>query len=398
MNEKRYIPEKGSRYLPQVLICIPVLLTGGTEMQTLHLVRTLMAGNYQVTICCYYEYEENIADFFRQTGAEVILLDLDRKQGNFCLFRSLYRIFRTRQNAVVHVQYISPGLLPIIAARFGGIRTVFATVHQPGRTYGLRAKCFLRFASLLATAFFCVSRSAEESWFGNSAIFESGSITRKHYTIYNMVDVGQIERIAKATDRFQLKKISGLEGKIVIGIVARLRMEKGHEILFRAMPEIIRAFPDIRLLVIGDGPDRSEFEGLAETFGIQHHICWTGEKTPDSVIPYYVIMDAAVVPSRFEGFGLTAAEAMAAGVPVIGSDVDGLREVIENGLTGYLFKVGDSHELARKLILLLSDSEKCKLMGKAGHDRVVRHFSPERFSRAILAAYRRFSRIYPSDL
>ncbi len=390
------MPEKGSRYLPQVLICIPVLLTGGTEMQTLHLVRALIAGNYRVTICCYHEYEENIVACFRESGAEIILLNLDRKQGFFRLFRSLRQVLIEFQDAVVHVQYISPGLIPIIAARLGGIRTVFATVHQPGRTYGFRAKCFLRFASLLTTAFFCVSQSAEKSWFGNSELFESGSITRKHYTIYNMVDIGQIGRIVKATDRFRLKKISGLEGKTVIGIVARLRMEKGHEILFRAMSEIIQAFPDIRLLVIGDGPDRSGFESLAETVGIQHHICWTGEKSPDSVFHYYAIMDAAVVPSRFEGFGLTAAEAMAAGVPVIGSDIDGLQEVIENGLTGYLFKVGDSHELARKLILLLSDSEKCKLMGRAGHDRVVRYFSPERFSRTILGAYRRFSRIYPS--
>ncbi|GBC62211.1 glycosyltransferase family 1 protein [Desulfonema ishimotonii] len=397
MSEKEHTSEKGEQYRPRVLICIPVLLTGGTEMQTLHLVRTLIAGNYRVTICCYHEYEENIAACFRESGAAVILLNLDRKQGIFRLFRSLRRVFMEFQDAVVHVQYISPGLLPIIAARLGGIRTVFATVHQPGRTYGLRAKCFLRVASLLATAFFCVSRSAEESWFGNSAVFapDSGK-RRRHYTIYNMVDVARIERIVKATDRLQLKKISGLEGNMVIGIVARLRAEKGHETLLRAMSEVVGTVPEACLLVIGDGPDRARLDELAGTLGSRQHIRWTGEKSPDSVFPYYAVMDAAVVPSRFEGFGLTAAEAMAAGVPVIGSDIDGLREVIENGVTGYLSRAGDSHELARKLILLLSDAERRKHMGKAGYDRVVRHFSPEHFSRAILAAYSRLSRIHPS--
>ena len=117
----------------QVLICIPMLLVGGTEMQSLNLVRVLVSNGYQVTVCCYYEHEELMVSGFRSTGAKVILMNLKRSGGLFNLIRELMKLFRSSQPNIVHVQYVAPGLIPIIAAKLSGLRTVFSTVHQPGR-------------------------------------------------------------------------------------------------------------------------------------------------------------------------------------------------------------------------------------------------------------------------
>jgi len=379
-----------------VLISIPVLLLGGTEIQTLNLVRVLISGQYEVTVCCYYEYDESVVDWFREAGARVILLGLDRSDGQFGvdrvleLVRKLLNVFREVNPDIAHIQYVAPGLVPIITARLAGIKTVFATVHQPGRPYGRKAKLLLRFGAKLCTTFFCVSKAAEESWFGSSALFDpklKGNRKRKHYTIYNAADAITIDEAVARIDRMALRGSLGLGEHPIIIIVGRLRGEKGHSVLLDAMVPVATKVPDVKLLVIGDGPDRESLKLKAETFGITSNIVWMGQKSPDKVFKLLAISDIAVVPSLFEGFGLTAAEAMAAGLPVVGSDVDGLREVIEHGETGILVPPGDSTALAKVLTNVLKDPDKARAVGAKGRERVRRLFSMERFNETMIAAY-----------
>lgn len=383
----------GNNIILKILITIPCSLPGGTEVQTLNLARALISGGYRVTLCCYYEYDDSMVDLFREAGAEVTLMRLDRSQGLLRLIRKLKILFQQIKPDIIHVQYMAPGLAPIIAARLSGIRTIFATVHQPGRPYGLKEKFLLRSAARLCNVFFCVSRAAEESWFGSSAVFNPGEETnpeRKHYTIYNAIDVGQIEAVINKTDRLTLKKSLGLDSGPIIGVVGRLRTEKGQDVLIKAMAMVLETFPNAFLLVIGDGPDREKFQEMASTLKLQNRILWTGQKEPESVIAYYAIMEMAVVPSRFEGFGLAAAEAMAAGLPVVASNADGLQEVVENEKTGYLVPSGDSAMIAKRVVELISNPAKAASMGRAGRERITRYFSIGHFTETILSAYQQF--------
>lgn len=375
-----------------VLICTPVLLIGGTEIQTLNLTKVLLSVGYNVTILCYYEYDDTMVSAFRSTGAGVILMGLKRLDGFLHLFRKLRLILIKLRPAVVHVQYIAPGLIPIIAARLSGLRTVFGTVHQPSRVYGMKAKLLLRLGALLCTAFFCVSTSAEESWFGNSELFDPRHINRrrKHFTIYNAVDVPAVTQVVDSTDREHLRESLGLKGRPVIGVVGRLRSEKGHSVLLNAMTDVIEAIPDVMLLIVGNGPDRELLEKRTELWGIAENVIWMGSKEPSEVFELYAVMDVVAVPSLFEGFGLAAAEAMAARRPVVASDVDGLREVVEDGVSGCLVPAGDSRAMAEGLMDLLSNASKAQAMGEAGRKRIEQNFSIERFSESILAAYHYF--------
>ena len=382
------------------MICIPVLLIGGTEMQTLSLVRVLTASGYQVSICCYYEIIESVVKQFKETGAETILFRLGRSGERFGLsnilklIRKLISAFRKYRPDIVHVQYLAPGLIPIIAARLSGIRKIFATVHQPGRPYGLKAKLFLRLGACLSTAFFCVSKSAEESWFGDSEVFNPQYVNRKrkHFTMYNAVDALAIARAVDRADCENLRESLGLNERPIIGVVGRLRSEKGHSVLLSAMVNVIKTIPDVQLIVVGDGPERAQLVDKAKTLGIADHVVWLGDKKPEEVFQLYGIMDVVAVPSLFEGFGLTAAEAMAAGRPVVASTVDGLSEVVEHGITGYLFPPGDYKAMAKWLVELLSDTSKAQAMGKAGKQKATQHFSMEHFAESITAAYLYFLR------
>ncbi|MFC1867390.1 glycosyltransferase family 4 protein [Thermodesulfobacteriota bacterium] len=376
----------------RVVVALPVLLVGGTEIQTLNLVRVLVSAGYLITICCYYEYDAEMVSRFEAAGVDVLLMKYERVAGLWPLAKGLIRLFKEKKPDIVHVQYVAPGFVPVVAARIAHAPIILATVHQPATTYGLKARLLLRTAAWLCNSFFCVSRSVEESWFGESEVLDPKSVKagRKHFTIYNAVDFTGIEGITQSVDRDEIRRHLKIDQKQVIGVVGRLRWEKGQNILLHAMIEVIRKCPDTLLMVVGDGPDLEDLKKSAERLGIQNHIIWTGVKTPNEVWRLYSIMDVLAVPSLFEGFGLVAAEAMVAGVPIVASDVDGLREVVENGATGYLVPAKDDQTLAERLIQLLNNPAQAHAMGRNGRDRVIRLFSMERFSESMRFLYNHF--------
>jgi len=372
-----------------VVIAIPVLLIGGTEIQTLNLVGVLAQGGYAVTVFGYYEYDDVMVTAMEKAGAQVYLLKQNRTDGLWHLFMSLRAYFREKRPDIVHVQYMAPGLIPVLAAKLAGIKTIFATVHQPGRTYGLKARLFLCTAARLCTTFFCNSLAVEKSWFGSAALCRPGSTkVRRHYTIYNAVDTEAIAKAVSGADRTGLRLQLGLGDGPVVGIAARLRWEKGHALLLGAFPEVLRKFSGAKLLIVGDGPDRESLEQKAKSLGIADHVRWLGQKSSEEVYKLYSIMDIVVVPSLFEGFGLSAAEAMAAGLPVVATNVDGLTEVVVDNETGCLVTAGDIAALSKVLQNLLSDRTGAREMGRKGQVRVRELFSMEKFSQAILTAYR----------
>ncbi len=385
----------------RVLIAIPVLLIGGTEIHALSLVRVLVEAGYKVVICCYYEFDNSVVVQFKETGADVILLHLDRSDGRFGinkiieLIRNLKSIFKKYRPDIVHVQYLAPGLVPIIAARLAGVPAVFATVHIAGSVvYGWKAKFLLRMAARLCTAFFCVSKGVERFWFGSSQIFdpENPDPTRKHFSIYNAVDINNIVAIVEKTDRQALRASLGITDRPVIGIVGRLAFQKGQEILLDAMVDVIKVIPGVVLLIVGDGPDRLKLGSQATQLGIEKQIRWLGTQPQEKVFELYSIMNVLAMPSLYEGFGLTAAEAMADGLPVVGTKIEGLSEIIEDGVTGYLIPANDSKKLSDALLKLLTDSEKAKMMGTKGSQRVKELFLLEVFKKSVLAAYEKLSK------
>ena len=377
----------------RVIISTPVLLLGGTEMQMLMLVEALLSSDYDVIINCYYEYDKRIISLFESKGAHVFCHDLKRSDGLLKLLSALAKYYRKRRPDIVHVQYLAPGLVPIVAARLAGIRTVFATVHIAGSVaYGRKAKFLLRLAAKFCTAFFCVSKGVEEFWFGDSELFDPANVNkgRKHFTVYNAIDTFTIANTVNAVDRHKMKETLGIAGCPAIGIVGRLAHQKGHIILIDAMVEVIREFPDVVLMIIGEGPDRQRLEKKAIALYINNNILWMGAQPQNKVFEFYGIMDIFVMPSLYEGFGLTAAEAMAASVPVVGTNVEGLSEVIEDGVSGYLIPAGNSQALGDAVIKLLKDPQKAKVFGQNGCKRAERLFPLARFNASMIGIYDNF--------
>lgn len=382
----------------KVEVLIPVLLAGGTEAQTLYLVRALRSADYSVGVCCYFEANETVIQAFEREGTRVSLLRLG-SSGQAHRLKSLLKVglavfthLRQTRPDVVHVQYLAPGLVSVLAARAARVPAVLATVHQPGDPYGAMPRLSLRLAARLSTAFFCVSRAVERSWFGDSALFDPSSVgKRRHFTLYDCVDAEQFAHGADQADTQAIREELGLAGHPVVGVVGRLRREKGHAALLEALSLVVRSVPDVTLVVVGDGQERAHLEERARGLGLDGHIVWLGARRPEELPGLYGVMDVVAIPSQFEGFGLVAVEAMAAARPVVAFATGGLTEIVADGISGKLVPPGDRIAFAGALVGLITDRKGAVEKGKAGRRIVQSGFSQETFSSLILSAYRRYA-------
>ncbi len=165
---------------------------------------------------------------------------------------------------------------------------------------------------------------------------------------------------------------------------AHLRPEKGHAVLLEAIVRVRRQVPDVRLLLVGGGPLRSELESLVTRLELEDIVTFIGPVA--DMWSWYAKAELVVVPSLSEALGLAALEAMAAGLPVVAARVGGLPEVVLDGETGLLFEAGNPVALAGAISDLLVSRARRELMGEAGRERA-RLFTIDKMTDAYLALY-----------
>ena len=153
-----------------------------------------------------------------------------------------------------------------------------------------------------------------------------------------------------------------------IGFVKHLRPKYGPEYLIQALPGIAAKFPNVELVMVGDGPMRRGLFQLAEKLGVSERIRWLGYVPYSHVPAIYASLDVFVMPSAYssESFGVAAVEAQAAGVAVVASDFPGIREAVQDGVGGILVPPRDSTAIVEAVCGLLADGARRKNMGLAG--------------------------------
>jgi glycosyltransferase involved in cell wall biosynthesis len=163
----------------------------------------------------------------------------------------------------------------------------------------------------------------------------------------------------------------------VVGILAALRPEKDHPTLLRAARLVIDELPQTRFLVIGDGPQRGELERLAADLGISDRVIFTGSRS--DVAALLGVVDVFTLCSfTIECAPMALLEAMAAGRPAVCTAVGGVSEIIDEAVTGYLVPPRDPAALAERLVSLLGDPARIRVMGGAARARLESEFTLER--------------------
>jgi glycosyltransferase involved in cell wall biosynthesis len=149
---------------------------------------------------------------------------------------------------------------------------------------------------------------------------------------------------------------------------------------------------DVSFVIVGDpnwAPKYSmQIKNLVQERSLKDYFLFTGRVPLQEKLEFYSISDIFVLPSISEAFGMVIIEAMASGLPVIGSNAGGIPEIIKHGENGLLFKVGDYQSLAEKILILLNDEKMCKEMGKKSRRIAVQNFSYERMANEYIKVYK----------
>jgi glycosyltransferase involved in cell wall biosynthesis len=176
---------------------------------------------------------------------------------------------------------------------------------------------------------------------------------------------------------------------VVIGKIARLFKLKGHDDLFAIAPALVRSFPRVKFLLVGDGLWRARFEDRARSLGLEKHVVFTGLVPPDTVPRLVGIMDILVHLSLREGLPRALPQALAAARPVVAYDADGAKEVCLENETGFLLKPGDLTGLRERLLRLAQDPGLRQRMGLRGQQFVKERFGVQRMVDELYQLYGR---------
>lgn len=224
-----------------------------------------------------------------------------------------------------------------------------------------------------------ISQGVKEHLVGDFKVNENDIVV-----IHNGIDVDKF-RGQGIGDRGQGKKELGLGDGPVVGIVARLSDVKGHIYLIEAMPAVFNKVPDAQLLIAGEGKMKGELAALGKRLGIAQSIFFVPSVNDTRMV--YRALDLFVLPSLKEGLGLALMEAMAFGLPCIGSDVGGIKDLIKDKFNGLLIKPGDSRGLSEAILKLLLDKEEAFALGERARVFISEKFSLRRMVLETEKAY-----------
>jgi glycosyltransferase involved in cell wall biosynthesis len=357
-------PRQASSHQPASVVRVYSRLdVGGIERQLLRVLPRLEArGRYRTTLILTRR-EGTLLPEFREAGIPVEVVPL-RGRLNPRSVRTLAARFRHHRARLVHAHVYEANTTATVAARFAGRPPVIASLHNLGTVRGLRRRLQDRILNRFRAAVVCVSQGVRENY-----LAEVGAPPDRVTVLYNGIDVEAIRAVPP--DRDGMRAEFGFPpGSPVVTCVSRLKAHKGHGDLLEALARLAPREPGVRLLVVGDGPERPALEARSRAPDLKGRVTFTGNR--DDVPRLLRSSDLAALASLREGFSNVVLECLAAGLPLVVTDVGGNREAMDGERTGLLVPPRDPQALARGLERLLVDDALRIRLAKAAAERALR--------------------------
>jgi len=350
---------------------------GGVYEYLKLLVEKIDRSKFNITIVCPKIDESHIAKF-NELGIRVHIIQMEREiciSKDFRAVIQLVKFIKDNKFDIVHLHSSKAGAIGRIACFLCRIPCIY-TPH--GWAFNMditsiKKKLYIyieRFLGLFTK--YIIAISPAEKY--NAVNYKIGQ-ERKIILITNGID---IKRFSKTeTKKYEFRRYLGIEPSVrVIGMVGRLSEQKDPITFVKVAKKIISKYSNVRFILVGDGELRHDVEVLIKKEGISDYITITGWVS--NVEQYISIFDIGVLTSKWEGFGLVLAEYMAAKVPVVASNVDGIPNVITNGVTGILVEKGDVDEFANAILKILDNKTLKDSFTQNGYKKVVDEFDINR--------------------
>ncbi len=332
--------------------------TGGLEKLVVELVERVNSEVFNSSVSCLTG-RGALSEKLEKNNIEVFYLNKKDGVGYLLPFR-LSSLMKRKNIDIAHTHDSSANFYGGIAAKLAGVKVNINTEHGGIYFETKQKKLINRLLCHMNDCEICVSESIKKD------LADMGLSKKKLRVIPNGIAFDKFDR---DVDRRAKRNELGIKGTdFVITTVGRLSWEKGQELLLKAAPGIIKKVPNAKFLIVGDGPLRKFLENLAEKEGLGDRVLFMGVR--EDIPEILKTSDCYVLPSKYESFGLTILEAMAAGIPVVATDVGGVSEIVKHGETGLLISVRDSREVAEAVIRSAADISFSRSMAERAREMV----------------------------
>lgn len=303
------------------------------------------------------------------------------------VFGRFYSFLKRQRITIVEAHVWYSCIVARLVARAAGVPIVI-TNEQDVRTGETTHRRDVVLAGDLTTrlsdACVHITRASEQSFREGTPGLLQGRVIRR--IIANGIDARKVRDIVQRTDRTAKRASLGIpEGAFVVGNVARLQPAKGHPYLLRAFAQVLAAVPEAHLVLVGWGVSEQELIAQARDLGISERVCFAGKRLDVSEV--LATFDVFAFSSVHEGQGIAILEAMAAGLPVVATAVDGIPDMVKHERTGLAVPARDPEALAAGILRLRSDRELAARLADGARCLVDDEFSVEAAGRAYDALY-----------
>lgn len=298
---------------------------------------------------------------------------------------ALCEVIRERRPAIVHAHGSKAGLIARIAVAFAGRPPAVVTVHNDVLYAGI--------SPLMRRVYIAAERRLARSTARVITVSEAlrremvdtiGLDPRLVATVYNGLDLAPF---VSGGDRAATRERHGIPtDALAFGLAARFAPQKALDILVDAAPPVLDAHPRSVLVIAGSGPLLEAVKTKARALAVRDRILFPGLET--DMPGLLSALDIYVSSSMTEGLALGTIEAMAAGLPVVSTDVGGIPEVVEDGVTGVLVRAGKSAPITDAVLKLARDPVLRRKMGDAGRERALERFGEGRMLERTAQVYR----------
>ena len=356
----------------KVFFLVDSLDIGGSESQAVELALRLSKARYIVTLGCLRMQGPLLT---RLQGSGISVVEF-HPRGGIDSFRGAWQLLwlatflRREHFDVVHTHDLWSNLMGVPAAFLARAPVIISSQrdlsHLPW--YQGKRRVWLRRIQGLSSMVLANANPIREQ------LIQEGHLRpEKVRVVHNGVDVEKFDRPSRDS---HIVFANAGDGKRIV-LVGNMTSEvKGHRVLINAAPMIVREFPDIRFVLVGDGTYRRQFEAQVGELGLEKHFLFLGRR--EDVPEILTACDIAVLPSKAEGLPNALLEYLAAGLATVASNVGGNAEIVKDGVTGLLVPPENADLLAAAVLRFLRDPDLARRLGQSGTEYVGQTFSFDR--------------------
>jgi glycosyltransferase involved in cell wall biosynthesis len=367
----------------KILYIINDIRLGGAQKVLADLIVSLDKNKFEPVVCSL-KFDNDQWDNFNNLSkySDFRVVQMPQTNNTLSLFFKLLSFIREEKPAIVHCHLPWATILGVVASRLAAIKNIIIHDHNTPKFYAKKIRLALFFTRFLASLSLCYSSSVQKEIFGKVSVFDKSDIriNKKSYTIYNGVNLKEIDKVKNTVDFENKRNSLGVsKDDILVLTVSRLISWKGHKNLLEAMAMAQKKNNNIKLLVVGYGPEEKNILESIKKLGLEKSVIFLGPRRDALEIMAVSDIFSSVLayPKDFnsESVGVSALEAMAIPLAVIIGQYPGRENNIKDRDNVLIVEPNNPVELAEAIIKLVNDKDFRKKISNNSRNLIKKNYS-----------------------